>query len=177
MKKWLSLLALVLLYSTAHADDDAAAILTASAGTWNGTLYYLDYQSGQRFGIPIQIDAEVTPDRATLIRKLTFTDPGAQVHAVSLSTVDRDSGELVEAFFREGKGEWLRSTITEAMFESSENWRIVYEQEGRDNDQPATIRHTIERDGNSMTTQKEVRFMEEGSAFLLRNSTEVTLEQ
>ena len=155
------------------ADEHAASILGASTGGWKGELYYLDYQSGRRFGIPMRVDAELTPDGATLVRQLTFTDPGSLVHAVNLITIDRDSGELVEAYFREGKGEMLRYEVISASYESPEQWRLVYEQDGTDADRPARIRHTLAREDDQLSSTKEVRFLDEEGEFFLRNGTEL----
>jgi len=171
MKKLIALL--LIIPAMAQADEHATSVLKALAGAWEGELYYLDYRSGQRFGIPMGVDAELTPDGATLIRRLTFTDPGNLVHAVNLSTVDRDTGELVEAYFREGKGEMNRYEIVSADFSDEGNWELVYEQDGTDDDRPARIRHTISRNGDSMTSRKEVRFLDEEGDFFLRNGTEL----
>lgn len=157
------------------ADEHMHSILKASTGEWEGELYYLDYQSGQRFGIPMRVDAELTPDGATLVRRLTFTDPGTLVHAVNLSTIDRDTGELVEAYFREGKGEMNRYEIVEIDFTDGAEWELVYEQDGTDDERPARIRHTLSRDGNSMTSSKAVRFLDEDGEYFLRNGTELEL--
>ena len=173
MKKLIALL--LFLPSLVLADEHAASVLEASTGAWEGELYYLDYQSGQRFGIPMRVEAELTPDGATLIRRLTFTDPGNLVHAVNLSTTDPDTGELVEAYFREGRGEMNRYEIVSTDFSDGANWELVYEQDGIDGDRPARIRHTIARDGNSMTSSKEVRFLDEDGEFFLRNGTELEL--
>ena len=166
----------VLVPSLSQADEALSSILDASTGAWEGELYYLDYQSGQRFAIPMRVDAEITPDGATLVRGLTFTDPGSLVHAVNLVTVDRDSGELVEAYFRQGKGEILRYEIVDASYENDRQWQLVYEEDGTDNDRPARIRHTIERKGDQMTSTKEVRFLDEDGEFFLRNGTELRVD-
>ncbi len=171
MKRLITLL--LLIPSLAPANEHAASILEASSGAWEGELYYLDYQSGQRFGIPMRVDAELTPDKVTLVRRLTFTDPANLVHAVNLSTIDRDTGELVEAYFREGKGEMLRYEVVTASYENPEQWTLVYEQDGTDDDRPARIRHTMEREGSRLLSTKEVRFG--GGEYFLRNGTELTL--
>ena len=101
MRSIVKIAVLCSLSTSAWSDDVTFAILEASAGSWGGELSYLGYQSGERFGIPMSVDAETTPDNATLIRKLTFTDPGNLVYAVNVVTVERESGELVEAYFRE----------------------------------------------------------------------------
>ncbi len=172
--RWLPL-ATLWLANLALADESMQAILAASVGEWEGELYYLDYQSGERFGIPMRVSASVTPDGATLTRHVTFTDPGVLVHAVNLTTIDRDTGELVEAYFREGRGELLRYDIVYAAYAGPEEWRVIYEQDGVDDDRPARIRHTIERRGASLDSKKEVSFDESAGEFFLRNGSELTL--
>lgn len=167
---------LLLVPMLTHADDTMLDILAASTGTWEGELYYLDYGSGQRYGIPMRIDAEITPDGATLIRKLTFTDPESLVHAVNLSTVERSSGELVEAYFREGAAELMRYSIIASDYSDDERWRIVYEADGTDDNRAARIRHTIRRDGEKITSSKEVRFLDTDGDFFLRNGTDMRLK-
>ena len=176
MRKSILASLLLLALQSVRADVALPSLLNASVGTWEGELYYLDYQSGQRFGIPMRVDADVTPDGATLVRRLTFTDPGNLVHAINLVTIDRDSGEMVEAYFREGKGELLRYQVIGVEYANDEEWRIVYEQDGRDDNRPARIRHTISRDGEEMTSSKQVRFLDEDEGRLvLRNGTRLTL--
>ena len=173
MKYGTVLALLILAPAWAQADETVLSILASSTGSWEGELYYLDYQSGQRFGIPMRIDAETTPDGKTLVRRLTYTDPGNLVYAVSLATVDRDTGELVEAFFRDGSAELLRYSITATDYSAADRWRFVYEQDGTDDDRPARIRHTMQRDGDVITSSKEVRFLDGDGQFFLRNGIEV----
>jgi hypothetical protein len=170
------LLFLLLTPLAAQAELPVASIFAASTGAWEGELYYLDYQSNQRFGIPMRVEAETTPDGVTLIRRLTFTDPGVLVHAVNLITVDRDTGELVESYFREGKGQLFRYTIDSVRFDDIENWELVYSEEGVDDDKPAQLRHTLKREGNTLSGSKEVRFLDDDE-FFLRNGTELTLQE
>lgn len=174
----LRLTAIALLMATSHAtaNDQALQALASSAGTWKGELYYLDYQSGQRFAIPMQAQIEVTPDGATVTRRLTWTDPGSLVYAVVLSTIDRETGELVEAMFREGKGEFMRYDVSDAAIESATKWIVTYEHDGADDGRPARIRHVIERDGGLMTSQKSVRFLDNDvDEFFERNGSKLQL--
>ncbi len=158
-----------------HGEPSAQDALGASTGTWEGELYYLDYQSGQRFGIPVRIDADVTPDGATLIRRLTYTDPGVLVYAVNLVTVE-ESGQLVEAFFRDNNAEMLRYDIDSVSYKDDSDWTVVYSQDGVDDNRPARIRHTLSRTGDLMTSSKEVRFLDtDDDEFFLRNGIEVRL--
>ena len=168
------MLLVALASATAQADDAAQRALAAAVGEWEGQLYYLDYQSGQRFGIPLRVDASMTPDSATLVRRLTFTDPGTLVHAINLSTIEPGGKRLFEAYFRQRKGQHFEYEVTQARFESDSNWRLVYEHDGVDDDRPARIRHTMVRDGDALTSTKEVRFLDdESDAFFLRNGTEL----
>ena len=166
---------LLFLSMTSVAESKFEGIMQSSTGLWKGQLYYLDYQSGKRFGIPMQVAAELTPDNATLVRKLTFTDPGVLVHAVNLITKDRDSGELVESYFREGKGQLFRYQMIEQKFDSANNWRYVYQFKDLDDNRPAIIRHTVVRKNKLMTSSKEVQYTDKASEFILRNSTELKL--
>ncbi len=165
---------LLLAATSAVANDHALEALASAAGDWEGELYYLDYQSGQRFGIPMRTEIEATPDGATVIRRLTWTDPGNLVYAVALTTIDRNTGELVEAFFRDGKGEYMRYDVASATIESATKWQVVYEHDWTDADRPARIRHTVERDGDLMTSKKSVRFLDgDDSEFFTRNGSEL----
>ena len=167
---------LLLCAISAAASDHALEALASAVGDWEGELYYLDYQSGQRFGIPMRAEIEATPDGSTVIRHLTWTDPGNLVYAVLLSTIDRDTGELVEAFFRDGKGEYMRYDVSGVSTESVTKWRVVYEHDGTDADRPARIRHTVERDGDLMTSKKSVRFLDDDHGeFFERNGSELRL--
>ncbi len=162
--------------TSAAATDHALEALAAATGDWEGELYYLDYQSGQRFSIPMRAEIEATPDAATVIRRLTWTDPDNMVYAVQLTTVDRDTGELVEAFFRDGKGEYMRYEVSGASIASATNWQVVYEHDGTDAGRPARIRHTVERDGDLMTSKKSVRFLDDDDGeFFERNGSELRL--
>mgnify|MGYP001821435668 CR=1 FL=1 len=175
--KSLCLAVMVLFCSAAFAQEDAKAVLAASVGNWDGSLYYMDYQSGQRVNIPLRVEAEMTPDGATLIQNAIFMDPGRLVYAVGLSTIDRDSGELIEASFREGKGESFRSRVSEVSYLTAEQWRIVVVREGPDGNRQAEIRQTVERSGDSMNSKREVRYLDEDSSFQLRNGIDLKLEK
>ena len=167
---------MLLIAPVAATDEQVLEALRSTVGSWEGELYYLDYQSGQRFGIPMQAAVESTPDGATVIRRLTWTDPGNLVHAVVLSTIDRDTGELVEAFFREGKGEYLRYEVTRADITSMTDWKIEFENDGTDADRPARIRISTQRDGDLLTSRKLVRFLaDESGEFFERNGSELRL--
>ena len=167
---------LCLVLGSASANEEIARVLSGASGNWEGELYYLDYQSGQRFGIPMRADVDITPDGATQIRHLTWTDPGNLVYAVNLTTIDRDTGELVEAFFRDGRGEYMRYEIASVTYSSDTDWQLVYEHDGKDDNRPARIRHTIARDGERMTSTKSVSFLDDdGGEFFERNGSDLHL--
>ncbi|MDJ0905768.1 MAG: hypothetical protein QNI96_07095 [Woeseiaceae bacterium] len=176
MPKSILVAVLLVVAPLASANEQIMEAFRSTIGSWEGELYYLDYQSGQRFGIPMRAEVEATPDGATLIRNLTWTDPGNLVYAVVLSTIDRDTGELVEAYFRNGKAEYLRYDMARANIESATKWKIEFEQDGTDANRPARIRITTERDGNRLTGKKSVRFLDEDSEqFFERNGSDLRL--
>ncbi len=176
MPRILAVALLLLIAPLAFASEQVMEALKSTIGSWEGELYYLDYQSGQRFGIPMRAEVEATPDGATLIRNLTWTDPGNLVYAVVLSTIDRDTGELVEAYFRNGKAEYLRYDMARANIESTTKWKIEFEQDGTDANRPARIRITTERDGSRLTGKKSVRFLDDPDGeFFERNGSDLRL--
>ncbi|MEM7280952.1 MAG: hypothetical protein AAF438_04925 [Pseudomonadota bacterium] len=160
------------------ANSAEQNVLEGLSGVWNGELYYLDYQSGQRFGIPMRVEASVTPDGATLTRNVTYTDPGNLVYVVNVVTITQE-GQLKEAFFRDSEAQMLNYNIDSLNYKSESKWTLVYSHEGTDNNRPAKIRHTIQRDGEDLTSSKEVRFLsgEQSNGFFLRNGTELSLEK
>ena len=160
----------------AVANEQAMEALRTATGSWGGELYYFDYQSGERISIPMQAMIETTPDGATVIRRMVWTDPDKFVHAIVLTTIDRDTGELVEAFFRDGKGEYTRYELASMEFDSATEWTIEFEHDGTDDDRPARIRHTTQRDGDQMTSVKSVRFLDDaGGDYFERNGSELRL--
>lgn len=166
----------VLLQTPALAEDpyQARLALASLEGTWLGELYYLDYQSGQRFGIPMLVNAERTPDGATLLQRVRFTDPGAEVYAVTLTTVEADSGDILEAYFREQRGEFARYALTSVDYASPADWTLVMTRAGTDDDRPANIRITLARRGDDLDSHKEVQFTDQADArWFKRNGTEL----
>ena len=117
----------------------------ASSNQENVLEGLLDYQSGQRFGIPMRIEASVTPDGATLIRNVTYTDPGNLVYVVNVVTITQEG--------------LLDDNVDSLGYTSDVKWALVYSHEGADNDHPARIRHTIQRDGDDLTSSKEECFL------------------
>ena len=163
----------------ASANDEALDALVGTTGEWEGSLYYLDYldyQSGDRFSIPMRAMIEATPEGKTILRRLTWTDPGNLVHAVQLVTFDRDTGEYVEAYFREGTAEYLRYEVVEVDVVSDSSWLIIYEHDGLDDDRPSRIRHTLERNDDLLTSKKSVRFLDsDDAAYFERNGSELKM--
>lgn len=137
------------------------------AGNWEGELLYLDYQSGQRFGIPMRVEAELMPDGLTVFRKTTFTDPGNLVHVSSLTSYAIEG--IFEAYFRNRKGEFYEYQLERMEFlepmpsgRRTEDWAIVISRQGTDDDRPAEIQIRISQAGDTQTAVKEVRFLENG---------------
>ena len=156
--------------------DTVRVVILSILVLWVGGRVTLLFGALQRFSIPMRAEAETSPDGATVIHRLTWTDPGNLVHAVSLSTIDRDTGELVEAFFREGKAEFVRYEVTLAEIESSVNWKIEFEHDGTDGNRPARIRIATQRDGDLLTSSKLVRFLDDDSSeYFERNGSELRL--
>ncbi len=141
-------------------------IRTDMAGTWEGELQYLDYQAGERFGIPMRVEAELLPDGVTVFRKTTFTDPGNLVHVSSLTSYAIEG--IFEAYFRDRKGEFYEYQLDRIELRGPEHGvpeetrGLVMSREGTDDDRPAAVRISLFQTAGTQTVLKEVRYLDEG---------------
>ncbi|MEL7486926.1 MAG: hypothetical protein AAGJ87_06905 [Pseudomonadota bacterium] len=156
-------------------DAEAAmAKLRALQGDWRGALSYLDYGTGERQSIGQAASLELTPDGAFLISNGRFTDPGFDVFILTVQAIDRETGDLVETFHRDGEIETSRFKTIE-FSETDAGWRFVFETDGRDADRPAAIRRILTLENETLTRRKEVDFLDDdASAFIFRNETVMT---
>lgn len=161
---------------TAPVGPEAA--LATLPGDWTGELQYLDYQSGEWFGIPMEMVIETAPDGHALIRTAKFDDGPVtgDVYIVTVSAFDAQTGLEESATFRKGRAmETYQSQLRLEAFEALDAWTLISEREGVDDDRPALIRETTVRDGASVSTLKEVDYTDdEGEAWLTRNRTVLT---
>lgn len=172
--------ALALLFSLSNPvfaqspDGNAVqAALHGLAGSWEGELAYLDYQSGARFEIPMAIDADETPDGNFLRQTIVFTDPSRTVYAFTFSTIDAERGLFLESYHREGRIELFAYDLAGFDQTDATHWTLKTTEQGMDDDRTALITHIMSRNGDRLTTQKTVRFQGEADAFL-RNETVLT---
>ena len=179
MRAWVSLctLQLVVFAGAVSACDDgqmmtdcgcrgiAEMMVERMAGAWEGELQYLDYQSGQRFGIPMFVQASALPDGNTVFRDIVFTDPDNLVYASSTTRYNVDN--VIEAYFRDGDAELFEyvldrvELLTKDMSEDGRSpWILVMSREGLDDDRPALIRLRHSQTANTQTVVKEVRYLD-----------------
>lgn len=169
-------LSLASLPAAAQTAPDIAALRLAMAGRWEGKLEYLDYSANRWFGLPMKVLIEDGGDGVTLIRKADFDD-GPKVGNVRITTVellDPATGKETSASFRKGR-ETSLDTITlrlPAPATDTTHWTLVAETNGRDGDKPARLRQTLVRDGDTMTTLKEVDYLDDATeTWISRNRT------
>lgn len=163
---------------TGETSLDIATLRLALAGTWEGELEYLDYQSGQWFGLPMHVQIEDAGDGATLIRKSDFDDGPSvgNVRIVSTAMFDRESGVEYVGNFRAGRAAELAAyTVTLGDARAADRWTMIAEADGEDGGEPARIRETTVRDGDTITTLKEVDPENDGTEeWITRNRTTLT---
>lgn len=179
---FLSFIAFVLYVPVASqaVEDSSPSSLTSvlhqTIGKWRGELYYLDYQSGQRFAIPMLVEASLSSDQETLIRQLTYTDPENLIYATQLLTLNEQESQLAEAYFRDNQGESLDYTITKVQITDDEHWRVEFESESFDDERKALVLHKLERKGNQLFSQKKVKYLDDSEGkFIVRNGSKLTL--
>lgn len=159
---------------------DVARARASMAGSWTGTLEYLDYGANKWFGIPVKTVIEDQGDGATTIRKSQFDD-GPKVGIVRITTVelfDPAKGAVTTATFRKGRSAELTSSTVrmDGTAKDEAHWTVVEETNGNDDNRPATLRLTTVRNGDVLETLKEVDFLDDSkSEWLKRNRTRLTL--
>ncbi|TKB43038.1 hypothetical protein [Thalassotalea mangrovi] len=167
-------------FATQAADDATASSLTSvmhqTAGVWRGELYYLDYQSGERYFIPMQVEASLSTNQDTLIRQFTFTDPNHVVYATQLLTLNEQESSLAEAYFRDNQGECFDYEITKVQIVDEKHWRVEFQNKGLDDGRQALVLMHYERKGNKLFSEKKVRYLDDSDeAVFLRNGSKLTL--
>lgn len=169
------LITAVLLFSAASAGamppQAKVSDLLALEGEWRGELAYLDYGSGERAGIGMAASMSATPDGAFLVTKARYTDPGFDVFIMSIMTIDKETGALVESYHRGNDIEKFVYSMKSVEWTPS-GWVYVFEDEGRDDDRPALIRRTFSLEGDVYTQRKDVDFLDDDrEEYIFRNET------
>ena len=158
----------------APAAVSAAALLRSTAGRWSGALGYRDYQSDRLFEIPVTTTIVQVADGVTQIRTSLFDDgPDKPVWITTTSLLDEAAGTVTSASYRSGQAVGLTTeTVRVANWTDQTHWTLVYESVAEDDDQPAEIRVTETRDGDSLMSVKDVRPVgADDSAWRFRNQT------
>ena len=154
-----------------------ATALRGLAGRWSGALGYRDYQSDRLFEIPVTTSIVQIADGVTQIRTSLFDDgPDKPVWITTTSLLDEAAGTVASASYRAGRSvELTTETIRVADWTDPTHWTLIYESVARDDDQPAEIRVTETRDGDSLMSVKTVRPVgADDSAWRFRNQTRLT---
>ena len=177
--KHLLLLPLLLLSTVpAVAQDSAISIAEARAsltGSWRGELQYRDYQEDRWFGIPVTVEASLVGNAVTLISRASFDDGPARgtVYITSVEMLGPDGATEYAASFRADRAAELGTSVL-SLVEATDaaHWVLLSEADGMDDDRPARIRETTTRDGDRLTTLKEVDFTDDDrDEWLVRNRT------
>ncbi len=129
-------------------------------GAWRGALEYRDYQSGNKFELPMTAQIEVGMDNATITRVSTFDDGPVtgMVYITTVSLFDKTASQVTNAVFRKSHtvDMWIDDARV-AAYQDGSHWTIVYQHVGIDNEKPAEVRITQTRIGDTLITLKEVK--------------------
>lgn len=171
---------LLALVSPAAAENVAPALTAAAAraslaGEWTGELQYRDYQSGEWQGIPFTTTIAMVGDGVTQIRTSAYDD-GPKAGTVWITTVSllgKDGTTEYAGTYRAGRpAEYEVSRLRIEVGTAPAHWVLVSETEATDDDRPAHIREVTTRDGDVVTTVKEVDFTDDAkNEWLVRNRT------
>ena len=171
---------LLALASGAEADNAAPTLTVAQAraslsGEWAAELQYRDYQSGKWEGIPFKTNIAMVADGVTQIRTSAYDD-GPKAGTVWITTVamlGKDGVTEYASTFRAGRpAEHEEARLRIEAGSDAAHWVLVSEVDGQDDNHPARIREVTTRDGDTVTTVKDVDFQDDAKAeWLTRNRT------
>ncbi|MEO1787780.1 MAG: hypothetical protein AAFR41_12255 [Pseudomonadota bacterium] len=161
--------------ATSDSGFTLADARSETVGSWTGELQYLDYQSGEWFGIPMASKVTVAPDGHAFVTTTRYDDGPTvgDVYIVSIAALDHESGTLSMAIFRKGRPmETRASALSLDPGAMTGAWSIVSTSDGSDDNRPAQVRETIALDDGVLTSLKEVDFTDDDAAeWLVRNRT------
>lgn len=175
------LMALIALSSVVPAAElpTAAVLVAGTQGEWRGELQYRDYQSNRWQGLPVEIEIRTQPDVVTVVRTAKFDD-GPKTGIVTITTVsliDPVAATDSYASFRKGRPVDTGTARIDRVTPGADatHWTIVTSEKRIDGNTMAQVRETTTRDGDRLTTLKEVN--PEGDSddtWLPRNRTVLT---
>lgn len=144
----------------ANALPTADKLELVLKGSWGGALEYRDYQSGNKFELPMTAQIDIGKDNATISRVSTFDD-GPKTGLVYITTVslfDKTASKVTNAVFRKGRAVDVSTDDAKvSAYKDASHWTIVYQQNGTDNEKAAEIRVTQTLNGNELVALKEVK--------------------
>ena len=165
--------------SVAQTKPSAEELELSLKGSWIGALEYRDYQSGQKFELPMTMQISVAADNATITRVSAFDDGPKTgiVYITTISLFDAKTSRGSHAVFRKGRAVdvWTDDAKV-TTYKDTQNWTIVYQHQGTDDSKPADIRITQSRAGSDLIALKEVKSVGTAdTAYVFRN--QVRLKQ
>ncbi|MEO1044074.1 MAG: MliC family protein [Pseudomonadota bacterium] len=158
--------------------DDITAIRADMVGRWAGKLEYRDYQSDQWFPLPVAVTITALPDPVTYLTLAAYDDGAGGIVRTSTLTMLANAGDTeYYTQYRTGREPVSYTNSLQVVTASdSSHWTIVATRKGMDDNRPAIIKETSVRDGDTITTLKEVHFVDNPDAddWLVRNRVTLT---
>lgn len=154
-----------------------AALRAGLAGRWTGALGYRDYQTDELFELPVATTIVQVADGVTQVRTSLFDDgPNNPVWITGISLHDPATGTVTSVSSRAGRAVVpLTESVRIADWRDDRRWTLVYDSLAEDDDQPAEIRVTETRDGDSLLSVKTVRPVgADETAWRFRNQTRLS---
>jgi hypothetical protein len=173
---YIALLGSPILAATPEDATQAAAMLAGTAGQWSGELQYRDYQSDSWQGIPMTVAVVAQPDGVTTVRTAQFDDgpPTGIVTITTMGMVDVAATGFNYVGYRRLRAPDSGSAQISDVRAGSDatHWTIVTIENRLDGNSMAQVRETTTRDGDRLTTLKEVNPTDDNAdTWLPRNRT------
>jgi amidase len=168
---WLTAWALAPGVASADELADTMRAWCSQAGTWRGDIEITDARGAVQ-KVALVSRHRCTPDGRMHVVEEDFLSPGRSEHTVKNTWADAAIGGFRTAYFVRGTEAAHVYRFGAVQFRDPRHWKqsIVSPEEGETYDgRRALVRYTRERDGDRLTSRKEVRFLDAPGDFQTRS--------
>jgi len=162
---FLSLAAILVAVPASAADTDA--ILRAWAtqkGEWRGHIDIYSADSPDPITVTLLSSWDATPDGLGITRIETFVSDAGSNSSVTAMFADPETGDIVTPYFSNGVQRDYRFAVVSADLADDTHWTTVIASPGGEEEyegRPAVLRYVRTRTGDTLTSTKEVNFLDD----------------
>lgn len=161
------------------ATEDVLRAWATQKGEWHGHIDIYSAQSPAPQTVTLHSSWDATPDGTGITRIETFVSAAGSNSSVTAMFADPQTGDIVTPYFTNSVQRDYRFAVVSAEITDESHWTTVIASPGGEEeyeDRPAVLRYVRTRTGNSLTSTKEVNFLDDDEdVFELRSYIEQKL--